>query len=65
MPEMKDAINPRIIAVGSVTGNDNTVGRGGVYPVADLRELEELKQVLKEVRKLKIGHLVEMNKLTV
>jgi len=25
--------------VGSVTGNDNTVGGGGVYPIADLHEL--------------------------
>jgi len=29
--------------VGSITGNDNTVGGGGVYPIADLRELEGLK----------------------
>jgi hypothetical protein len=28
--------------VGSVTGNDNTVGGGGVYPVADLKELDGL-----------------------
>ena len=26
--------------VGSVTGNDNTVGGGGVYPIADLHNLE-------------------------
>ena len=26
-----------------VTGNDNTVGGGGVYPIADLKELEGLK----------------------
>ena len=26
--------------VGSVTGNDNTVGGGGVYPIADLHDLE-------------------------
>ena len=32
--------HPRIILVGSVTGNDNTVGGGGVYPIADLKELE-------------------------
>jgi hypothetical protein len=29
--------------VGSVTGNDNTVGGGGVYPVADLKDLDGLK----------------------
>jgi protochlorophyllide reductase len=43
MPEMKAAKDPRCIMVGSVTGNDNTVGGGGVYPIADLRELEGLK----------------------
>jgi protochlorophyllide reductase len=48
MPEMKEALNPRMIMVGSVTGNDNTVGGGGVYPVADLRELEGLAQGAKE-----------------
>ena len=26
--------------VGSVTGNDNTVGGGGVYPIADLKDLD-------------------------
>ena len=31
------AEDPRIITVGSVTGNDNTVGGGGVYPIADLK----------------------------
>ena len=30
--------NPRLIMVGSVTGNDNTVGGGGVYPIADLKD---------------------------
>jgi len=33
----------RVVLVGSVTGNDNTVGGGGVYPIADLKELEGLK----------------------
>jgi NAD(P)-dependent dehydrogenase (short-subunit alcohol dehydrogenase family) len=32
-----------VITIGSVTGNDNTVGGGGVYPIADLRNLEGLK----------------------
>jgi hypothetical protein len=49
MPEMKEAVNPRIIAVGSVTGNDNTVGGGGVYPIADLHELEGLAAGMKNV----------------
>jgi protochlorophyllide reductase len=42
MPAMKNAQDPRVVTVGSVTGNDNTVGGGGVYPVADLKELEGL-----------------------
>jgi len=29
--------------VGSVTGNDNTVGGGGVYPIADLKDLKGLE----------------------
>jgi len=40
---MKDAPDPRVIMVGSVTGNDNTVGGGGVYPIADLEQLEGFK----------------------
>lgn len=48
MPEMKGAQDPRMIMVGSVTGNDNTVGGGGVYPVADLREMEGLEQGAKK-----------------
>jgi NAD(P)-dependent dehydrogenase (short-subunit alcohol dehydrogenase family) len=42
MSDMQKTKDPRILFVGSVTGNDNTVGGGGVYPVADLRELEGL-----------------------
>jgi len=37
---MKDATDPRVIMVGSITGNDNTVGGGGVYPIADLKNLD-------------------------
>lgn len=40
LPSMMDAPEARVIMVGSVTGNDNTVGGGGVYPIADLHELE-------------------------
>mmetsp|Transcript_33906 Transcript_33906/g.79868 ORF Transcript_33906/g.79868 Transcript_33906/m.79868 type:complete len:577 (+) Transcript_33906:334-2064(+) len=40
LPSMMDSSDPRVIMVGSVTGNDNTVGGGGVYPIADLHELE-------------------------
>lgn len=41
--EMKDSPDPRVIMVGSVTGNDNTVGGGGVYPIADLKNLDGFK----------------------
>ena len=43
LEDMARAPDPRIIMVGSVTGNDNTVGGGGVYPIADLKDLEGLK----------------------
>jgi len=43
MEGMKKAPDPRIIMVGSVTGNDNTVGGGGVYPIADLKNLDGFK----------------------
>lgn len=41
--QMKDAPDPRVVMVGSVTGNDNTVGGGGVYPIADLKTLDGFK----------------------
>ncbi|GKY97355.1 hypothetical protein MPSEU_000693900 [Mayamaea pseudoterrestris] len=40
MPSLMQSKDARVVMVGSVTGNDNTVGGGGVYPVADLHELE-------------------------
>ena len=40
MEGMSAAPDPRVIMVGSVTGNDNTVGGGGVYPIADLKNLD-------------------------
>jgi len=43
LDRMKDAPDPRVIMVGSVTGNDNTVGGGGVYPIADLKNLDGFK----------------------
>lgn len=43
MPDLAKAPDPRVVLVGSVTGNDNTVGGGGVYPIADLKQLEGLK----------------------
>jgi protochlorophyllide reductase len=43
MDGMIDSTDPRVIMVGSVTGNDNTVGGGGVYPIADLHDLDGFK----------------------
>jgi light-dependent protochlorophyllide reductase len=43
LPGLQDSNDPRVIMVGSVTGNDNTVGGGGVYPIADLHELDGFK----------------------
>ena len=37
LPDLARAQDARCILVGSVTGNDNTVGGGGVYPIADLK----------------------------
>ena len=34
---------PSTLPDPEVTGNDNTVGGGGVYPIADLKELDGLR----------------------
>jgi len=47
LPSMMVSTDPRVIMVGSVTGNDNTVGGGGVYPIADLHELDGFKNGFK------------------
>lgn len=43
LEDMKESPDPRVVMVGSVTGNDNTVGGGGVYPIADLKDLSGFK----------------------
>ena len=43
LPDLTASDDPRVILVGSVTGNDNTVGGGGVYPIADLKSLDGLR----------------------
>mmetsp|Transcript_14420 Transcript_14420/g.34907 ORF Transcript_14420/g.34907 Transcript_14420/m.34907 type:complete len:605 (+) Transcript_14420:116-1930(+) len=43
LDDVARAPEPRVILVGSVTGNDHTVGGGGVYPIADLHDLDGLK----------------------
>lgn len=45
---MSSKVGSRVVMVGSVTGNDNTVGGGGVYPIADLHELDGLKHGFKK-----------------
>lgn len=44
MPGLMASPQARVVMVGSVTGNDNTVGGGGVYPIADLHELDGFRQ---------------------
>ena len=40
MEGMKDGPDPRVVTVGSITGLDNSVEADGVYPIADLMDLE-------------------------
>jgi len=56
MNSMKGSEDPRITMVGSVTGNDNTVGGGGVYPIADLHELDGLKAGFKNPIEMADGY---------
>ncbi|KAJ1454851.1 hypothetical protein M885DRAFT_464806 [Pelagophyceae sp. CCMP2097] len=42
--DLKKAKQPRVIIVGSITGNSNTIGGGLVYPRADLGDLSGLKK---------------------
>eukprot|EP01041_Mallomonas_annulata_P002287 gene2287-4449_t len=44
LDDVKKSKDPRIIIVGSITGNSNTVGGGLVYPLADLGDLAGLAQ---------------------
>lgn len=45
---MKKAPDPRMIIVGSITGNSNTVGGGAVLPLADLGDLAGMEKGSKE-----------------
>mmetsp|Transcript_23868 Transcript_23868/g.51660 ORF Transcript_23868/g.51660 Transcript_23868/m.51660 type:complete len:523 (-) Transcript_23868:37-1605(-) len=40
MEGMKEGTDPRVLTVGSVTGPDNSVAADGVYPIADLMDLD-------------------------
>mmetsp|Transcript_4650 Transcript_4650/g.9058 ORF Transcript_4650/g.9058 Transcript_4650/m.9058 type:complete len:495 (+) Transcript_4650:161-1645(+) len=44
LPHVKRSKDPRIIIVGSITGNTNTVGGGAVWPWADLGKLNGLAE---------------------
>lgn len=48
LSDMAKAKDPRMIIVGSITGNDNTVGGGTVYPLADLGDLKGLRDGAKD-----------------
>jgi len=44
LPTIKKSRDPRVIVVGSITGNTNTVGGGAVWPWADLGKLNGLAE---------------------
>eukprot|EP00600_Ochromonadales_sp_CCMP1393_P009525 CAMPEP_0174972540 /NCGR_PEP_ID=MMETSP0004_2-20121128/10687_1 /TAXON_ID=420556 /ORGANISM="Ochromonas sp., Strain CCMP1393" /LENGTH=362 /DNA_ID=CAMNT_0016222777 /DNA_START=158 /DNA_END=1246 /DNA_ORIENTATION=+ len=41
--DVKKGKDPRIVIVGSITGNSNTIGGGAVLPLADLGDLQGLQ----------------------
>lgn len=44
LPDLAKAKNSRLVIVGSITGNSNTIGGGLVLPLADLGALEGLEK---------------------
>eukprot|EP00566_Odontella_aurita_P008855 CAMPEP_0113548254 /NCGR_PEP_ID=MMETSP0015_2-20120614/12794_1 /TAXON_ID=2838 /ORGANISM="Odontella" /LENGTH=814 /DNA_ID=CAMNT_0000448869 /DNA_START=245 /DNA_END=2689 /DNA_ORIENTATION=- /assembly_acc=CAM_ASM_000160 len=56
MNGMAKSDDPRVTMVGSVTGNDNTVGGGGVYPIADLHDLDGFKAGFKKPVEMADGY---------
>jgi protochlorophyllide reductase len=44
LPDLKKAKGARLIIVGSITGNSNTIGGGAVLPLADLGDLKGLEE---------------------
>merc|ERR1719213_539246 len=44
LPDLKRAKDARLCMVGSITGNNNTIGGGLVYPRAEVGELKGLKK---------------------
>jgi protochlorophyllide reductase len=43
LKEIAASEHKRVVVVGSITGNNNTVGGGAVYPLADLGKLQGMK----------------------
>ena len=56
LPGMENSEDPRITMVDSVAGNDNTVGGGGVYPIADLNDLDGFKAAFNKPIELADGY---------
>lgn len=56
MKSMEGSPDPRVVMVGSVTGNDNTVGGGGVYPIADLHDLDGFEAGFKKPIEMADGY---------
>lgn len=54
--------DPRCIFVGSVSANDNTLAGGGVYPKADLQELDGLKVGMKSPVSMLDGYNFDSHK---
>jgi protochlorophyllide reductase len=44
LPDLKKVKGARVTVVGSITGNDNTIGGGFVFPKANIGELQGIKQ---------------------
>lgn len=44
LPELKKVKGSRLVIVGSITGNSNTIGGGLVLPLADLGDLKGLEK---------------------
>lgn len=48
LKEIAASEHKRVVVVGSITGNNNTVGGGAVYPLADLGKLQGMKAGMKK-----------------
>lgn len=48
LDDVAKSSHKRVVVVGSITGNNNTVGGGAVYPLADLGKLQGMKAGMQE-----------------